>query len=473
MNCKGILKYVGVVAIAISVSACTFEDIFPKKDTTTVIKDPDNPNAEVNNWIHENMKSYYLWTDNIPAIANTDTKLDPAAYFESLLYQPGEIDRFSWIEESSTELINSLNGKNTVLGIRTSAFYTDANKVNVAFAIAYVLKNSPAEKAGLKRGDFITKVDGVQITTENYTTAFGKETMTLTLGDYVNSEIVANENKKVTVTKAEVQTDPILHSSVIEIGGKKIGYLVYLQFLTQYDDALRTAFQQFKAKGVNELVLDLRYNGGGYISSAVTLSSLIGKGISENDVMYKDEWNKEITDYYVKKYGSDYFTKNFKKETNNLGTISRLYVLTSKGTASASELVINSLKPYMEVILIGDNTYGKNVGSITISDDEKRWNWGMQPIVLRTINKNGESNYGTKDGFAPNVKVSDNVLPYQPLGNSSETLLSAAISHITGQTVASLRNTRVKVQEQSRVSNLYISDNPQVDRKEMWAEPLK
>lgn len=473
MRYSPFFRYTFLFILAINLASCKFQDIFPKKDTTTdTTTDTSNPNAAVNKWIYDEMKTYYLWTGQMPSASATDATLAPDAYFESLLYQSGTTDRFSWIQESSTELVNSLNGKNTVLGIRSTPFYMDEGKVNVAFAIVYVLKGSPAEKAGLKRGDFITKVDGVQITVDNYQTAFANETMTLTLGTYENSTIVSNL-KTVTVTKAEVQTDPILYYNIIETGGKKIGYLVYLQFLSQYDNSLRTLFQEFKAKGVDELVLDLRYNGGGYISSAVTLSSLIGKGVNNTKVMYRDEWNQEQTDYYTKKYGANYFTKNFTTEANNPGTLSRLYVLTSKGTASASELVINSLKPYMDVILVGDNTYGKNVGSITISDDQNRWDWGMQPIVLKTYNSSNESNYGTKDGFTPTIRVSDNVLPYKPLGDVTETLLSAAIADITGQTVASVRGARSIDKEQDRVSNMYLSDNPKLDRKDMWAEPLK
>jgi hypothetical protein len=79
----------------------------------------------------------------------------------------------------------------------------------------------------------------------------------------------------------------------------------------------------------------------------------------------------------------------------------------------------------MDVILIGDNTYGKNVGSVTLSDDKKRWKWGMQPIVLRTVNSLGQSEFGGKDGFIANFKVTDNAIPFRPFGDENETLLSA------------------------------------------------
>ncbi|MFB0947264.1 MAG: C-terminal processing protease CtpA/Prc [Spirosomataceae bacterium] len=454
-----------LLLLLVFVAGCKEDEITPD------VVDSNNPNAEVNNWVYDEMTNWYLWADKLAVKATTANELAPNEYFSSLLYLPGDTDRFSWIQESAEELRNSLNGKNTSLGIRTSPFYTDDAKKNVAFSIAYVLKGSPAERAGLKRGDFITKVGGNDITLDTYSSALSPENLSLTLGDYVNGNIVSNTTV-INVTKEEVQTNPIQHHSVITEGNKKIGYLVYTQYLSQYDDEMRKVFGEFKAAGVTELVLDLRYNGGGYISSATTLSSLIGRGVSSSQVCYRDEWNANITKQFQDRFGEDYFTKSFRDEANNIGaSLSRVFVLTSRGTASASELTMNNLLPYMEVIQIGDNTYGKNVGSITIDDDKNRWKWGMQPIVLRTVNKNGNSDYGSKEGFAPKVRVSDNRLPFQAFGDKRETLLSAAIEYINGgPTLATAANARIRPSE--RVSPLSVTDNPRENRFEMYAEPL-
>lgn len=456
------------LSLLVFTSSCNLKDIFPGKDKGSEVG--DNPNAQVNGWIYDELTNWYLWTDKLAGKTTTKMELTPDEYFQSLLYQPGEVDRFSWIQESAEELVNSLNGKNTALGIRTSTFYADADQKNVAFAVGYALKDSPAERAGIKRGDFITKVNGTAITIDNYQSILANENLSLTMGDYVNGQIVPNSTVY-NVTKAEIQTDPVQHYSIIQEGDRKIGYIVYLQYLSQYDDALRRIFGEFKAAGVNELVLDLRYNGGGYISSATTLSSLIGKGVSSSKVCYSDEWNANITKQFKDKYGANYFTKNFRDEANNIGSqLSRVFVLTSRGTASASELTINNLLPYMQVIRVGDNTYGKNVGSITIDDEQKRWKWGMQPIVLRTVNANGQSDYGSKEGFAPDVKISDNRLPFKSFGDKQETLLSGVIAYITGKTVASTPNARLRVSE--LVTPLSISDNPIENRYEMFADPL-
>lgn len=467
-------KAIAIVLIsAFFLSSCNLkETIFPKKNTATT-------DDAVNSWIYSEMKKYYLWESQLPAESATSKTLTSKPYFESLLYKPGEMDRFSWIEESSEELANSLAGKNTVLGVRTAAFFTDETKKNVALSVAYVLKNSPAERAGLKRGDFITEVGGVAITNDNFRTILSPENLSLTLGSYNNStNTITSTTKKINVVKAEVQTIPVQMDTVITKGNKKIGYIHYAQFIpgirksngslgTEFDDQLRTIFANFKAKGVNELVLDLRYNGGGYISSAVVLASLIGKNVNSSKIAYVDEWNAAITAQEIKENGKDTFTKYFRTEPNNLGTLNRLYVLVSNGSASASELVINMLRPYMEVILIGDNTYGKNVGSISISDSKKRWNWGMQPIVLKTYNSKGESDYGTELGFEPTIKIIDNVLPFRPFATDTETLMMAAIEDITGQPV--LAKARLRgVSKFTPLTRGSSSDNPRIDRNEMW-----
>lgn len=131
----------------------------------------------------------------------------------------------------------------------------------------------------------------------------------------------------------------------------------------------------------------------------------------------------------------------------------------------------------MDVVLVGDNTYGKNVGSITIDDDEnpKRWNWGMQPIVLKTVNSKGESDYGTVDGFAPDIKISDNKLPFRAFGDPEETLLKAALEDIVGEDVLATTNRNAKVLPTGEFKSLIrgsLNDNPILDRKEMILDIL-
>ena len=267
---------IGIMACNKTVTTIPETPVAPVVDNTTVTK---ITNADINTWIHENMSAYYLWPDKMPALAKTNTGSNPMDYFYSILYEYKTTDRFSWIDSSSANLINQLNGINTVLGIRVSAFYTDDTKVNVALVIAYVLKGSPAEKNGLKRGDIILSVDDKTITSSNYSSVLQNQTLKLGLGAYDN-KVFSSTGKTVTVTKVELQTNPILQDTVINWAGKKVGYFAYLQFLSSFDDSLRAVFGRFKNKGVNELVIDLRYNGGGYVSSSDLLTNLMVKDLA-------------------------------------------------------------------------------------------------------------------------------------------------------------------------------------------------
>ena len=460
---------VGIVFIA-----CKKDTVDPAPKPTTPTTTA-NPNLAANTWIHEAMSYYYLWNTNMPSLAGSNTTAKPTDYFYTLLNDYGKTDRFSWIDESYTNLQNQLNGISTVLGIKNNAFYTDNTNTSIAFVLAYVLKGSPAEKAGLKRGDIILKVDNQTITNSNYTTILANQTLKLELGDFANGAFVSN-GRSVTVTKVELQTNPILQDTVINWAGKKVGYFAYLQFLSSFDDSLRAVFGRFKNKGVNELVIDLRYNGGGYVSSSDLLTNLMVKDLASrvDKVMNKKQYNDAYTKEVIKQYGASALVTNFKMEANNIGSLNRVFFLTSTGTASASELIINNLKPFMNVILIGEHTYGKNVGSFTITDNAKRWNYGLQPITFKILNALDQSDYGSVNGFLPDYALADDVLPYKLLGDPNETYLNKALN-IIGP-VAYKTNAIGSLRPVSRANKLQaasLSDNPIQDKFDMFDKPLK
>ena len=255
-----------------------------------------------------------------------------------------------------------------------------------------------------------------------------------------------------------------------------MGYFAYLQFLSSFDDSLRAVFGRFKDKGVNELVIDLRYNGGGYVSSSDLLTNLMVKDLASrvDKVMNKRQYNDAYTKEVIKQYGASALVTNFKMESNNIGSLNRVFFLTSTGTASASELIINNLKPFMNVILIGEHTYGKNVGSFTITDNAKRWNYGLQPITFKILNALDQSDYGSVNGFLPDYALADDVLPYKLLGDPNETYLNKALN-IIGP-VAYKTNAIGSLRPVSRANKLQaasLSDNPIQDKFDMFDKPLK
>ncbi|MFY7911702.1 MAG: S41 family peptidase [Emticicia sp.] len=467
-----------VLLLVIGAFSCKKDTVEPANTNPTSL----SPNAPANSWVYDQMKEWYLWSDKMPAKDKTDLSLitgkdgeadTKAHYFYSLLNDYPNTDRFSWIRENIADLTASLSGISTSFGFSRTAVFLDNTQTNVVFFVSNVILGSPAEKAGLKRGDIILTINGTQINNSNFSSLIANnETATFGLGEFKNGTYVLS-GKTITATKAVVQNNPIQFTKIIEKGNKKIGYLVYTQFLETYDEQLKQVFGQFKNAGVNELILDLRSNGGGRISSADLIASLVVKNLNTNNIIHQDEWNATIK----AKYPSVATPTKFSNQPNNLN-LNRLVVLTSNGTASASELVINSLRPYMDVIIVGQNTAGKNVGSITIKDEATpvRWKWGMQPIVLRTVNSKGESNYGTKSGFTPDFVVSDNVYPFKPWGDESETLLKKALEVITGVVVPAEASTSrsYRTVEKSAILEEYISDNPADNRKEMFTTiPVK
>ena len=402
-------------------SSCKDEDINPSSGT-----------LEINNFIWENMNDMYLWDDFIPQNIDITNEFDPKQYFEKLLFKP--TDRWSFITDDHQALINSFKGIEKTFGHNFKLFLLPGSN-DVVGVVKYVVPNSPADKANIGRGDVFYKVNGTTITTSNYRDLlFGIDSYNLSFGEFnVDGQIILVEDKS--LTAIVITENPILIHKTIDFEGDKIGYLSYNQFIVDFNDALVSVFQEFKNDGIINLVLDLRYNPGGSISTAKLLSSMIAPAsvVQNNEVFSRLIWNEKVTEFIINDEGeeSDNLISKFITPVVNLN-LDKIYILISSNSASASELVINSLNPYMDVILVGeDNTTGKYVGSITISDEDANHDWAMQPIVLKTANANGVTDY--INGFAPHYLVEDDF--DAELGTLGEDMLAKSIELITGKTV--------------------------------------
>ncbi|MDO5665766.1 MAG: S41 family peptidase [Bacteroidia bacterium] len=444
-----------------------------KKDESV---DPSlsNPNKYVNNWIHEQMTIYYYWENKLPKSPNFS--LAPTDFFGTLLNKfdkntNPDGDRFSWIQENYVDLLNALSGvSSNEIGfeyVRYSISPDNVTPKQYYLLVLYPKLNTDAYAKGVKRGRFIAKIDNQDITDNNiHSLVSGTGTKELTFTDRIYNNEEKRYEFKLSPNKITIQThknfaeNPIYLDSVYTINDKKIGYLVYNFFAKDkgdetyaYDKQLMNTLEGIKSKGASEFVLDLRYNGGGAVSSAIALASALVKNRSTQNLIMTTEYNATLSNYFKKRYGDeynkDYFTDkvvkiSYDESGKEAGrsdiasvpalNLSRLHVLTSRWTASASELIINGLKPYMDVITIGETTVGKNVGSFTLFEKEDPKNkWGMQPITFRYFNSNGKSDFYT--GFVPDheINILENMVSF---GETEDPYLNKALSLITGASVA-------------------------------------
>lgn len=420
-------KSLFIFLLAIASFACQ-EDELPAVDPAS--------NAAANRWILNVMDEVYLWLENLgtPIAENSD----PEDYFEALLFRP--TDRYSVIYPDYQELMNSLSGVTLEAGYEFLLYRETPTSDNVIAVIAYIKKNSPASNVDLQRGDVIDKINGTVLTLGNYQQLLGEidgmHTLSYSRYDEDTGGFVAKPD--VTLTAVQLAENPNFLDTVYTINEEKIGYVIYHFFAPgpgennpAYDNEMDAIFGKLKAEGIDHLIVDFRYNSGGFVSSAVNLASLIAPGVNSSSIFSKTKYN----DYLMNEFDRLRNVQTaFLSKTQNLGNTlegNRIYILTSPRTASASELIINGLKPYMDVYLIGDQTSGKNVGSVPFQDTENEQNkYGILPIISQSFNSLDQSDYS--NGFAPNITMKEYQERLLPLGDVNELLLRTAISQITG-----------------------------------------
>ncbi|MDX2414775.1 MAG: S41 family peptidase [Bacteroidales bacterium] len=437
--------FIPIIIALLSITSCTKEDPIPVPGSTLIL--------DINTFIWEGLNYNYLWykdlynlSDNrFTGDAERDAYLinfnDPEALFYYLLNDYPNVDEFSWITEDYVELNKYFQGITTSMGYKY--ILIPHAGIGLVGSVLYVVDGSPADKAGIKRGDIFSQVNGTDITSSNYGyLLYNVDSYTLTISELVS--YMPKPLRTVHLSAEEVVENPVHYSNIYNIGDKKVGYLFYKGFRNNYEVELNNVFGYFASEGIDELVLDLRYNGGGYVSTCARLGSMIYQA-DTNKIFCIKEYNDKLGQWLIDEYGPDAQNFNFYyslyQEDNSIIPINSLgldhiYVLATGSSASASELLINCLRAYIDVTIIGSKTYGKNVGSITVYDEDDEGNinpdhlWAMQPIISMSYDVNHQSPYA--NGFQADYSVYEDYLNIIPFGDENETMLKYALDLISG-----------------------------------------
>ena len=390
---KRALLLITVLSITIGFLSCKKEEI------------DENSNAYANEQLVLTMDEYYLWYDKLPEVNHLKYKT-PVELMDALLYK--ELDKWSYVTTKQEIEAYYANAEFTGYGFGMG-FDSSGN-----LWITFIFDDSPLKKFGVDRGWKIARIDNKIVTYENATNLLAQNSATFTLISPNNDEVTANATKRV------VKMNTVLMDTVYAKETGNIGYFALKGFVTPTIDELNSTFKKFKENDIKELIVDLRYNGGGEVKTATHLANLIAgsknNGKTLGTYVHNDKQTKRNND--IKMDVADYSLD-----------LSRVVYITSTNTASASELVINGLDPFMDVTLVGSNTHGKPVGMYILSSDSDSFNWVFVPICFKIVNANGYGDY--YDGIPVDFSANDGI--NYPFGDLEEASLARAMEFLTGE----------------------------------------
>jgi len=415
-----------------------------------------NKYFRIHQFVWDAMNDFYLWQEDVPSLSDQIRPIgspryneliepypEPEAFFESLMH---EEDKFSQIRSDYQDLENSIRGIDASNGVEFILSRYGSGD-GIFGVVSYILEGSDASEKDIQRGDIFTGVNGQSLNMDNYRELLFNDNLDYTLNmAQINNNVISSNGKNIALTKTEnFQSNPIQISKIIAVGDTKVGYLMYNKFALGFDDELNEVFANFQAEGINELIIDLRYNGGGLVQSAINLAGMI-TGQFNGDIFGKYLWNTKV----MNALNSDperYAGRLIENFTNQLGdgeainslNFNKVYVITTGRSASASELLINGLAPYINVVQVGDNTYGKNVGGpaaiYDYIDNQQNKNpdhtYAVYCMSFYIANKVDFYDYAA--GLSPqaDLLLKEDVTNMGTLGENSDPLLALALKHIT------------------------------------------
>jgi C-terminal processing protease CtpA/Prc len=382
-------------------------------------------------FVRDTLRQWYFWYSQLPDPAPSSFS-SPEAYLEAVRYKPLD-ESYSYIANRAES--EAFFSESQFIGVGVSYRQTSATELRVT----QVFPGSPAAEAGLERGDYLLAVNGTPVGTllanGGLDAAFGPSTegtvVTLAWRDEQGVEASAR------LTKRAVTIPTVSNTTVYDLGrAGRVGYLHFRNFVQPSTAALNSAFADLFAADVDELILDLRYNGGGLVSVAQHLAGLIG-GERTRDQVFVEFFHND-------KNASRNQTLRFPLPANALG-VPRLMVIATRGSASASESIINGLRPYMPVVVVGERTYGKPVGQYGFDFCDKT----LFPVAFQVRNAQGQAEY--YDGIPADCAAPDDL--DHELGESSEASIAEALRYIRTGTCnpASATIARAQAEREARI----------------------
>lgn len=403
---KNLLRQLAAAALLTLLAACGSSSGGVADAIDDVVDESACSTIGQNRFVYEVMQDIYFWVQFLPTV-NPDIYESPEALLDDIRYQVLD-STFSTIrdQEENDRFFNAGEFIGVGLTLRT---------IGEQIFVGQVIIDSPAENAGFLRGYELLEINGQAaadlIAAGSVSDAFGPDEV----GTSVDLRFRDNQGTEATITlsKDVAVIQPVPFSTVFDINGVKTGYLMFRTFINPSISALTNTFANFGNQGVTEIILDLRYNGGGLVSVAEHLSGLIGGSRTSGQVLsrYVHNANNESRNR----------TLTFPNPSSSLG-VSRLVVITTGSSASASELVINALRPYIQVVLIGERTFGKPVGSYGFNFCGKTLN----PISFNLRNADDQGDY--YDGLPVDCAAEDQLS--QPFGDPAEASTAAALFYV-------------------------------------------
>jgi hypothetical protein len=428
---KKLFFYV-LIILFLSVS-CKKIDIPPDNNDTITA-------AQARDTLYYIMKQWYYWYDKMPAVTK-ENYADPYELLEALRYK--ELDKWSFVadyDEFIAEMAGSFVGHGFMIGLDEDTIAR----------IAMIYKNSQLYLEGVRRGWIVKKVNNVEIAPllahdlAAYYTLMGPMeagvTNTFLFQKPDNSEVTISS------TKSSFTINSVILYDTLHLKSEVAGHLVFESFIEPSEQELKTAFAYFKSQNVKDLILDLRYNSGGYIYIAQQLASYIGgNGLAGTPFVTLSYNNKMQAANRIFPFIT----------TSYSFSLPKIVVITTRRTASASELIINGLLPHLnQIITIGDTTNGKPVGM-------NQWNCGRKyvfcPITFKVVNSSNEGDYF--DGFAPDKIATDDIT--HNFSDKNEECLKEAILYLetgsfSGKGKEDFRRSLQFPEKPSMVNNAYV-----------------